>query len=249
MTARMVVPVQHGMSRLSGMHLRNGFTAFTFAVDVHLLLIGIYCLVVLLEGPAERIISLRKLTPEWVPSPSVPSNPRDLPVVPITPISKLDRGLPVPIPDVQADPAQSIPTQHDLSRTPIDGAIRDNLSGIRGSTGEIDGQGEIPIEIPGDDIDPDPFRPVEKIPVPVQLVNPTYPDLALRMGIEGTVVVSILVDKQGRAKKAKILKSDNEALNDAAIAAALQWVFTPAIMNSGPVAVWAAVPFHFRLNR
>ena len=31
--------------------------------------------------------------------------------------------------------------------------------------------------------------------------------------------------------------------------AAMQWVFTPAMMNNGPVAVWAAVPFRFKLNK
>jgi hypothetical protein len=28
----------------------------------------------------------------------------------------------------------------------------------------------------------------------------------------------------------------------------MQWVFTPAIMNNGPVAVWVAIPFKFKLK-
>lgn len=37
-------------------------------------------------------------------------------------------------------------------------------------------------------------------------------------------------------------------LNDAAVRAARQWVFTPAFANDQPVAVWVAVPFNFSLQ-
>jgi hypothetical protein len=28
-----------------------------------------------------------------------------------------------------------------------------------------------------------------------------------------------------------------------------QWVFTPAVMNNGPVTVWVVVPFNFQLKK
>jgi outer membrane biosynthesis protein TonB len=37
--------------------------------------------------------------------------------------------------------------------------------------------------------------------------------------------------------------------NEVAVAAAMQWVFTPAVMNNGPVAVWVSIPFKFKLNQ
>jgi protein TonB len=83
----------------------------------------------------------------------------------------------------------------------------------------------------------------------VKQVQPDYPEIARRAGVEGTVWVKILVDKEGKAKKAVVMKSDAEIFDEPAKAAALQWVFTPAIMNNGPVAVWAAVPFRFKLNK
>ena len=43
--------------------------------------------------------------------------------------------------------------------------------------------------------------------------------------------------------------SRNELFNDEAIEAAMKWLFIPAVMNKGTVAVWATVPFRFRLNR
>ena len=100
-----------------------------------------------------------------------------------------------------------------------------------------------------DEEDPADFVPVEKQPVPVKSVQPEYPEIARRASVEGTVWVKILVDKEGKAKKAVVMKSDAEIFNDPSIKAALQWVFTPAMMNNGPVAVWAMVPFHFKLNK
>ena len=100
-----------------------------------------------------------------------------------------------------------------------------------------------------DDGPPPDFVPVEKQPVPVKNPPPLYPEIARRAGVEGTVWVKIWVDKEGKAKKAQILKSDAELFNQAAIDAAMQWVFTPAVMNNGPVAVWVSIPFKFKLSQ
>jgi len=44
-----------------------------------------------------------------------------------------------------------------------------------------------------------------------------------------------------------IQKSDAEIFNEPALEAAKQFIFTPAYMNNGPVAVWVSVPFKFKL--
>ena len=38
-------------------------------------------------------------------------------------------------------------------------------------------------------------------------------------------------------------------LQDAASEAARKWTFTPAMLNGKPVAVWVAIPFHFKLDK
>ena len=48
--------------------------------------------------------------------------------------------------------------------------------------------------------------------------------------------------------KAALLKSDAEILNQPAIDAAMQFVFTPAMQHSGPVSVWVSIPFKFNLK-
>jgi TonB family protein len=56
------------------------------------------------------------------------------------------------------------------------------------------------------------------------------------------------VTKEGKIKQVVIIKSDSEIFNQAAINAAKQFVFTPALSAAGPVAVWVTFPFIFSLR-
>ena len=172
------------------------------------------------------------------PPPSI-TNSEAAPQVAVTvPVAKPTVGVPVPVPDAEVSPEQTIATQTEMSAV------------TSPTTGTGDGEGvQVQQDIRIEDEDPADFVPVEKQPIPVKQVNPEYPEMARRASVEGTVWVKILVDKEGKAKKAVIMKSDADIFNEAAIKAALQWVFTPAMMNNGPVAVWAAVPFRFKLNK
>ena len=51
----------------------------------------------------------------------------------------------------------------------------------------------------------------------------------------------------GRVREAAVEYSQAECLNDAALEAARGYIFTPAYMNNGPVAVWVSIPFRFKL--
>jgi len=62
------------------------------------------------------------------------------------------------------------------------------------------------------------------------------------------VFAKLWIDKEGKVKDVIILKAPSDVFNAAVIAAAKQWVFTPAVMNSGPVAVWFPVKFTFHLQ-
>jgi protein TonB len=99
-----------------------------------------------------------------------------------------------------------------------------------------------------DDEPPPDFVAFEKEPIAVKSVMPKYPDIALRAGLEGNVFVKAWVDKEGKVRKVVLLKADAEIFVQAAIDAASQMVFTPAIMQKNPVSVWVSIPFHFRLK-
>jgi TonB family protein len=99
-----------------------------------------------------------------------------------------------------------------------------------------------------DDIEPAPFRPVEKEPKIVKRVEPKYPEAAIRAGIEGMVVLNVWVDRLGRVRKTVVLKSTAPILDASAREAAMLWVFSPGIMQHNPVSVWVSIPFYFRLG-
>jgi periplasmic protein TonB len=89
------------------------------------------------------------------------------------------------------------------------------------------------------------FQPLTAQPVPLKRVDPVYPKEMLPRGFEATVWLKVLVGTDGKVKKAEVLKSGNAILNEPAIAAAKQWVFSPGRLGDKPVEVWAALPFRF----
>ncbi len=100
------------------------------------------------------------------------------------------------------------------------------------------------------DLDPDisAFTAVEKYPEMISTATPDYPAEAKKKNIAGKTFVKVLVDKEGNAKKAVVLKSDNEIFNQSAIDAALKSKFTPAMQEGKPVAVWIVLPYKFALD-
>lgn len=102
-----------------------------------------------------------------------------------------------------------------------------------------------------DEPDIDEFIFVDQEPRPLnlnevrQLIQ--YPAEAVEQGLEGTVVVRVLVDTAGNYVKHQLVKSVAPVLDAAVIAAVDQLNFTPAIRNGQPVTYWFNVPFPFRL--
>ncbi|MCC6397573.1 MAG: energy transducer TonB [Bacteroidetes bacterium] len=149
-----------------------------------------------------------------------------------------ERATPTPVPDDRADPNKEMATQEDLAW---------NVDPASTGTGKGEVRGTPAIPVPADDT-PVPFEAVEKLPILVSRPVPIYPEVAIKAGIEGRVVVKVLVGKDGRVREAVVLYSNADCLNDAAVTAAKEYLFVPAIMNNGPVSVWVSVPFSFRLK-
>jgi protein TonB len=145
-------------------------------------------------------------------------------------------GVPVPVPDAEVSPEQTIASQTELSQQAAP-ALDAGGGGTSGTELKIEDEGP-----------PPDFVPYEKEPTVIKRIEPKYPDLALRAGLEGNVFVKVWVDKEGKVRKVVLLKSDAPIFEEAAIAAAQQWVFTPAVMQKGPVSVWVSIPFRFRLT-
>lgn len=92
-----------------------------------------------------------------------------------------------------------------------------------------------------------PFAAVSDRPVLKKRIAPIYPELAKKAGLEGMVTVSVLIGTDGRVEQVKVLKSI-PMLDESAISAAKQYVFTPAKQRDRVVKVWMAIPIVFKLK-
>jgi periplasmic protein TonB len=83
-------------------------------------------------------------------------------------------------------------------------------------------------------------------PRPIKITRPQYPQEAFIKKVEGTVVVEIMIDIQGRVIRARVLQSV-PLLDAAAIQTVYQWVFSPAMKHGRPVPTLAHAPVAFRI--
>ena len=96
--------------------------------------------------------------------------------------------------------------------------------------------------------------PVEQTPVywKMKLLDmkpPVYPPRCLRMGIEGTVRLRVLVGEDGRPQDAAVRTSSGDAgLDQAALDAVRSWRFEPAKRDGVPLRAWCIVPITFSLE-
>lgn len=75
---------------------------------------------------------------------------------------------------------------------------------------------------------------------------PQYPPSALRGGEQGTVVLDVQVDANGRPTDVSIAsRSGSRALDRAALLAVKGWRFRPALINGQPVAGEVQIPIEF----
>ncbi len=91
------------------------------------------------------------------------------------------------------------------------------------------------------------FIAVQEKPKLINMVRPHYPAIARKSGIDGTVVVNVLIDTNGNVEKAEILKSI-PALDKAALEAAKQCRFKSGKQRDKYVKVWMSIPFKFKLK-
>lgn len=93
------------------------------------------------------------------------------------------------------------------------------------------------------------FYAFDEAPVLIKFVNPKYPDLARQAGIEGTVLLNVLVGDDGKVIQVSVIQSDvTPAMEKAGIEAAKQFMFKPAKQRTVPVRARVAIPIRFKLH-
>lgn len=77
-------------------------------------------------------------------------------------------------------------------------------------------------------------------------VEPSYPEMARRAGVQGTVIIEVTISEKGVVESARAM-SGHPLLRDAALNAARAWKWNPTILNNTPVKVIGTITFNFRL--
>jgi TonB family protein len=77
-----------------------------------------------------------------------------------------------------------------------------------------------------------------------RLGNAEYPAEAKAAGVEGVVILEILVNEEGQVSAAKVLRSV-PLLDEAALQAAREWRYAPTLVNGKPVPIKMTVTVNF----
>ncbi|MFW5728375.1 MAG: energy transducer TonB [Spirochaetota bacterium] len=154
-------------------------------------------------------------------------------------------------PESEPEPENREPRRSDQPALAPAPNLGSNLSGIQVSMPDFQPQGvsDVAESLLGD-LDNVTLTEdaVDRAPVP-QSKPLAYPERAKQRGIEGEVVVSVLVTRSGRVEKLRILQSKPPGVFDEAVQNSVpNWTFEPAKYEGEPVQTWGTLTIPFKLN-
>ncbi|HXF59112.1 MAG TPA: TonB family protein, partial [Candidatus Saccharimonadales bacterium] len=166
--------------------------------------------------------------------------------------------VPPMIPRISIPPSSTLPTDGEIVLTnrvdPIDPNVIeyrpfDPGTGVGpepnpGGAVRTDGSGRFPPPPPETT---HAFKVVETPPVPIYAPLPVYPDFAREAGIEGRVIVRVLVGTDGLPKRVVAI-SGPKLLFAAAEDGVRRWRFNPGMSAGEPLQVSVDVPVVFTLQ-
>jgi protein TonB len=205
---------------------------------------------------------LRLLTPELLPSPTSGVRaflvePVIVPPPPPPPAPRFqDQARPRVVRAARDSSAPAFTTPHVTPER----IVTDERLDLGIEVGEVGGvEGGVPGGVVGGivgglpDTPPPPPGPIRleegvRQPRKIKHVDPRYPEIARRANILGVVLLECLVSEEGRVIRVGVVRSSNPLLDEAAMEAVQQWVYTPTLVDGVPVAVILKVTVQFDLG-
>lgn len=89
------------------------------------------------------------------------------------------------------------------------------------------------------------IKGMDQVPVVVKQVAPSYPMELRERGVQGVVMVDMLVDSTGRVVDATVARASHPVFAERAIEAAKAWTFKPAMADGRAITTRVRVPFEF----
>ena len=87
-----------------------------------------------------------------------------------------------------------------------------------------------------------------RVPTRLNQIAPVYPQQAKDAGVQGVVILELVVSGDGSVSDARVLRSI-PLLDDAALECVRQWRYEPTLLNGAPVPVIMTVTVNFTLNQ
>lgn len=253
----------HG-AELKNFYRKYAMRALVFSIAVHVIAVGAWFISSAVndanadkkEEVKERIITLTEIPmmneEEEIQPPVEVEKPKVIP--------KKDLAALTPEPTKKVDAQElTTKTQKDLNeiKTPVSSDGDENGSNYNGTADINIDNTKIDENIKKDPPKKDDANKnheafeVQKAPVPVNLSSiqgsMNYPQSAIDNGIEGRVVVKLLVGKDGEVMKISSV-SGPDVFKDEVRDKVSGLVFTPAVQNGQTVKCWVSVPFNFKLK-
>lgn len=83
----------------------------------------------------------------------------------------------------------------------------------------------------------------------IYTTKPSYPLEARKEGLEGKVILKVLVEKNGQTRKVELAKSSGHSvLDQEALRAVEKWRFRPAKRDGEIIACWVFIPLSFKME-
>lgn len=228
-------------------HKTKQGTILPLSVAIHGVLIAAVLIVPLLtsEELPEPTAAVRAF---FVEAPSAPPPPPPPP----PPAPKAPTAPKTPPKPVVEQPNFTAPIEVPEEITPEEGLDLGVEGGVAGGV-----EGGVPGGVVGGVVGglPDAPPPQQAVRVGGQIkepkklknINPVYPDIAKQARVQGVVILECTISPQGKVTDVKLLRGI-PLLDQAAIDAVKQWVYTPTLLNGVPVPVIMTVTVNFRLN-
>lgn len=115
----------------------------------------------------------------------------------------------------------------------------ENGVGVEGPPASVEQAPAAPLAVTGD----------VKAPIVIHRVQPAYPRVALMGRMSGTVVVQCIVDRNGKIRDTRVVRSTFEAFEQPAVDAVRQWIFAPGTLHGQPVDTIFELTVSFRVTQ
>lgn len=184
-----------------------------------------------------RVAEVPRPPPE--PTPPEPEPPPPPVTTPTRPVD-LSRPEPPPLATNTAPPDAPVQPSRPVFGVSMQSTVAAGAGAFQVSVGNTVAKEPDKTFVPPDQVGALPavdYRRVETEPEVVRRFQAPYPQVDRDASIEGTTVLRLTIDEEGRVTDARVVKGPSPTLNQAAREAMLRHVFKPATVDGRPRAV------------